>query len=139
MRIIERRWLAWPFVSPGGIDIAMHFFGGYGSSMSSPTRAEVDAWPGQAVLEFGASWCPICQNARGTIDRALATRPGARHVWIEDGPGQKLGRSFGVKLWPTLIVLRDGVEVGRVVRPRNFDDVTRALAGFDRIGDQPGA
>jgi thioredoxin 1 len=107
--------------------------------MSSPTRAEVDAWPGQVVLEFGASWCPICQNARGTIDRALAARPGARHVWIEDGKGQKLGRSFGVKLWPTLIVLQDGVEVGRVVRPRGVDDVAAALAALDQAGAQPGA
>jgi hypothetical protein len=23
-----------------------------------PTRDEVDRWPGPAVLEFGAGWCP---------------------------------------------------------------------------------
>lgn len=36
---------------------------------------------------------------------------------IEDGRGRPLGRAFGIKLWPTLVFLRDGVEVARVVRP----------------------
>jgi thioredoxin 1 len=88
-----------------------------------PTRDEVNAWPGVTVLEFGAGWCPICQGARPTIDRALATLPGVRYLWVEDGPGRPLGRSFRVKLWPTLVVLRHGVEVARVVRPRGDEDL----------------
>jgi thioredoxin 1 len=96
--------------------------------MPEVTREEVDAWPGVTVLEFGASWCPICQGARPLIDRALAARPGIRHQWIEDGRGKKLGRSFGIKLWPTLVVLRDGVEVGRAVRPRSERELGALLA-----------
>jgi thioredoxin 1 len=95
--------------------------------MQELSRADVDATTGELVLEFGASWCPICERARPLIDAALATRPGTRHVWIEDGKGKALGRSFGVKLWPTLIVIRDGREVARVVRPRRSDEVLAAL------------
>lgn len=95
--------------------------------MSDLTRAEVDAWEGGAVLEFGAGWCPICQGARPLIDRAVAEHPGLRHVRIEDARGEPLGRSFGVKLWPTLIVLRDGKEIARVVRPRRDADLHAAL------------
>jgi thioredoxin 1 len=94
--------------------------------MTEPTRDEVDAWPGVTVLEFGASWCSICQAARPTIDRALAATPGVRHRWIEDGKGLRLGRSFRVTLWPTLVLLRDGVELARAVRP-NTDAELRAL------------
>ena len=86
--------------------------------MAEPTREEVEGWPGLTVLEFGASWCPICNAARPVIDRALAATADLRHVWIEDGPGRPLCRSYRIKLWPTLVVLRDGVEVGRAVRPR---------------------
>lgn len=85
--------------------------------MEEPTRAEVNAWPGVTVLEFGASWCPICLGARPRIDRALAKVPSVRYLWVEDGPGRPLGRAFRVTLWPTLVVLRDGVEVARAVRP----------------------
>ncbi len=97
--------------------------------MAEVTRKEVDAWPGTTVLEFGASWCPICKGARPLIDAALAAQPaGLRHVWIEDGSGKPLGRSFGVKLWPTVVVLQDGREIARVVRPRTEEAVREVLA-----------
>jgi thioredoxin 1 len=96
--------------------------------MTEPDRADVERWTGLAVLEFGASWCPICQAARPGIDRALANAPGVRHVRVEDGPGRPLGRSFRVKLWPTLILLRDGAEVGRRVRPTSEAEVAALLA-----------
>lgn len=96
--------------------------------MSEPKREEVDAWPGVTVLEFGAGWCPICIAARPHIDRALASASDLKHVRVEDGPGRPLGRSFRIKLWPTLVLLRDGVEVARVVRPNGEHEVTALLA-----------
>jgi thioredoxin 1 len=94
---------------------------------AEPTRTEVDGMAGETVLEFGAGWCPICQAARPLIDRALAGHPDVKHLRIEDGKGKPLGRSFRVKLWPTLIVLRDGRELARVVRPSAAQEVTLAL------------
>jgi thioredoxin 1 len=88
-----------------------------------PTREDVDASRGMLLLELGASWCPYCQLARPLVDAELARHPDVRHVWIEDGKGKRLGRTFGVKLWPTLVLLRDGVEVARVVRPRTAREV----------------
>lgn len=94
----------------------------------APDRAEVDAWAGTTVLEFGANWCGVCAAAQPTITAALADRPDVRHVKVEDGRGRPLGRSFGVRLWPTLVVLKDGREVGRSVRPAGREDVEQALA-----------
>lgn len=93
-----------------------------------PTRAEVDAWHGGVVLEFGAAWCPICTAIAPVIERVLAGYPDVRHVKVEDGSGRPLGRSFGVKLWPTLIILRDGREVARLVRPRGVAEIKAAIA-----------
>ena len=90
---------------------------GLGQLMTEPRREQVDTWPGVTVLEFGAGWCPICQVARPTIDRALAEIPGVRHVWVEDGPGRPLGRSFRIKLWPTLVLMHDGKIAHQVSRP----------------------
>jgi len=96
--------------------------------MSEPTREEVDAMRGTVVLEFGASWCPHCQLARPLVDAELAQRADVTHFWIEDGRGKRLGRSFGVKLWPTLVVMRDGQEVARVVRPRSAREISELFA-----------
>lgn len=92
-----------------------------------PARAEVDALPGRTLLEFGAPWCGHCIHAQAAIRDALASHPGVRHLKIEDGPGRPLGRSFRIKLWPTLVLLDRGAEQGRVVRPRQAEDVTRLL------------
>ncbi|HYD57420.1 MAG TPA: thioredoxin family protein [Burkholderiales bacterium] len=86
-------------------------------SLDEPKRAEVDAMPGATLLEFGNNWCGWCRRAQPLIAEALAGHEGLRHYKIADASGKRLGRSFGVKLWPTLILLRDGREVGRVVRP----------------------
>ena len=93
----------------------------------APDRAEVDAMPGAVVVEFGTDWCGHCQVARPFVQGAFATHPAVRHVKVEDGRGRRLGRSFGVKLWPTLVFLRDGEEVARVVRPTGSEAIADAF------------
>lgn len=97
-------------------------------SATAPERAELDAGSGTLLLEFGVDWCPHCQAAQPAIAQALAAQPALPHIKVEDGAGRRLGRSFRVKLWPTLILLRDGVELGRVVRPLTVDEVAPLLA-----------
>lgn len=99
---------------------------------TAPTRAEVDALPGATVIEFGANWCGFCAAAQPFIATALAKHPHLRHLKFEDGPGRPLGRSFKVKLWPTLIFMKDGVEVARVVRPDSAEMVSDAAEQIDR-------
>jgi len=108
-------------------------------STDEPARAAVDAMGGSTVLEFGATWCGICQSAQRAIGDALsahAAHAPLRHLKIEDGRGRPLGRTFGVKLWPTLVMLQDGREVARVVRPRGAAEIAAALA---RLGAASGA
>jgi thioredoxin 1 len=95
------------------------------------TRSQVDALPGATVVEFGTNWCGFCQSAQPVIAASLGAREDVRHLKVEDGPGRPLGRSYRVKLWPTLVFLRDGVEVARVVRPASADEVRSALAQID--------
>jgi thioredoxin 1 len=93
-----------------------------------PSRQAVDALAGATMLEFGTSWCGHSRAAQPLIAKALAAHPGVRHLRIEDGSGLALGRSFGVKLWPTLVFLADGREADRLVRPRDAAAIERALA-----------
>src|SRR5688572_16964547 len=94
-----------------------------------PSRAEIDARPGDTLLEFGAPWCGYCISAQPHIERALQQHPQLAHIKIEDGSGRPLGRSFRIKLWPSLVLLREGEELGRVVRPQGVEEIARLLAG----------
>jgi thioredoxin 1 len=93
-----------------------------------PKRDEVDALRGVSVVEFGAPWCPICQAAQSNIQSVIREHPGIKHIKVEDGSGRRLGRSFRIKLWPTLVVLKDGVEVARVIRPTDMSEIQAALS-----------
>lgn len=93
----------------------------------APTRVEVDALQGLTLLEFGTDWCGHCRAAQPAMAEALSKHPQWRHLKVEDGSGRPLGRSYRVKLWPTLVLLRDGQEVARLVRPTQAADITAAL------------
>jgi thioredoxin 1 len=95
---------------------------------TEPARAEVDSYAGPTVLDFGTNWCGWCRGAQPLIVKALGAHPEVRHLKVEDGPGRPLGRSFRVKLWPTLIFMKDGQEVARVVRPSRVEELQDALA-----------
>jgi thioredoxin 1 len=95
---------------------------------TEPKREEVDAMAGATVLEFGSPWCGWCRRAQPLIAEALGAHPDVRHIKVADASGRRLGRSFGVKLWPTLVFIRDGKEAARVVRPDDTDEIRQALA-----------
>ena len=100
-------------------------------SSQEPARAAVDARPGAAVLEFGSNTCGHCARAQPLIREAAAGHEAVDHIKVEDGPGRPLGRSYRVKLWPTLIFLKDGDEVERLVRPTDAEAIRAAYARID--------
>ena len=96
--------------------------------MKEPTLAEIEALTTPTVLEFGTAWCGYCQTAQPFIAEAFAGYPQISHIKVEDGRGRPLGRSFGVKLWPTLVFLKNGQEVTRLVRPQGSAEIGAAMS-----------
>ncbi len=100
---------------------------------TEPTRESVDGMPGDVVLEFGADWCPHCRAIQPALAELKSANPGVRHIVVEDGRGLPLGRSFRVKLWPTLVFLRDGKVLKQLVRPSTVE-IGEAFADFSSPG-----
>jgi thioredoxin 1 len=82
-----------------------------------PSRDEVNRLTGPVVLEFGTAWCGYCRALEPELAALLDRYPQVRHLRVEDGKGKPLGRSFKVKLWPTLVFLKDGEVIKQVSRP----------------------
>lgn len=98
--------------------------------MLEPTREEVNGMGGPVVLEFGAEWCPHCQAIRPFMADLLGSHPQVQHIRIEDGKGKPLGRSFQVKLWPTLVFMKDGQILSQAVRP-SAEEIVEGFEGLE--------
>lgn len=97
-------------------------------SEEAPALEDIQMLGGYSVLEFGTPWCGHCQASRTAVESVLKEKPELLHIKIFDGKGKRLGRQFSIKLWPTLILLKDGQEVDRIVRFTSPDEV---VALFD--------
>ena len=106
----------------------MSTFKPYLSAIEAPSLTDVQALSGLTLLEFGTEWCGHCRAAQPLIAQALTDLPQWQHLKLEDGPGRALGRSYRVKLWPTLVFLRGGQEVGRLVRPTAAQEIQTVMA-----------
>lgn len=100
---------------------------------SEPTLAAIRELKGPVIIEFGTPWCGHCSAAQPLLATALNDDASTRHIKIEDGSGRPLGRAFRVKLWPTLIFLRDGHEVARLVRPADAALISDALGRINSV------
>ncbi len=96
-----------------------------------PVRAEIDLLDGPTVLEFGSARCGYCRAIQPMLASAFADHPRVRHIKIADASGRPLGRSFKIRLWPTLVFLSNGRETVRLVRPGDASAIRRALAQID--------
>ncbi|WDI42393.1 thioredoxin family protein [Bremerella sp. P1] len=95
----------------------------------APTKEDIGQTTGKVVLDFGANWCPYCQEVSPALHSLLSEADNVQHIRVADGKGKPLGRSYRVKLWPTLVLLKDGKPVAQLVRP-SADTATRELAAF---------
>lgn len=93
---------------------------------TEPMRAEIDEIAGPLLVEFGAPWCPHCHAVQPVLEDLLSQHPEVKHVKIYDGPGQPLGRSFKVKLWPNLVFMRDDKVMMQLARPKK-DEIVQGL------------
>jgi thioredoxin 1 len=100
-------------------------------------RSVLDHQSGRLVLEFGTDWCGHCRAAQKMLNSAFQHHPEVSRMKVEDGPGRPLGRSFRVKLWPTLVFLHNGEEVTRLVRPQDPEVLEDAFARFSEAAGTP--
>ena len=91
------------------------------------TVDQVGELEGDVIIEFGTPWCGHCQATLPAVKEVLGEHSDMPHIKVYDGKGKRLGRAFRVKLWPTFILLHDGKEVARMVRPIDVQEMHQLI------------
>lgn len=92
-----------------------------------PSPDQVRGLKGPVVIEFGTPWCGFCRAAQPLFEQVFSGYPAINHFKVEDGKGRRLGRAFGITLWPTLVFMQNGAEVARAVRPNDASELLEKL------------
>jgi thioredoxin 2 len=91
---------------------------------------QVERSPTPVLLDLWADWCGPCHMLAPTIDQLssdLAGRVRVAKLNIDENP-ITAGR-FGVRSIPTLLVLKDGREIDRLVGVQPKQEILRRLEG----------
>ena len=71
---------------------------------------------GVTLVDFWATWCMPCRMVAPVIDRLADDFDGRATVGkVDVDEEQELARQFGVMSIPTVVLFKDGKEVGRQV------------------------
>ncbi len=96
--------------------------------------AEVLGSEKPVLVDLWAEWCGPCRVVSPIVDEIAGDRAGSLNVFklnVDDDP--EVAVRYGVNSIPTLLVLKDGEEVGRVVgalpKPRIEAQLDEALSG----------
>jgi len=83
------------------------------------------------VLDFTASWCGPCQQIAPVFGRLAAAVPHALFVKVDADTHGGLVRSYGVKAFPTIVLLKGKSEVSRMqgADPNKLETSVKTHAG----------
>jgi thioredoxin 2 len=97
------------------------------------TGANFDRQVGQSgvpvVVDFWAPWCGPCRSMAPAFERVAAeTEPRARFAKLNTDEAQDVAGRYGIRSIPTLMVFKDGREVGRQAGAMDAASLRRWLA-----------
>lgn len=94
---------------------------------------EVSEYSGVVLLDFSAEWCGPCKRLAPTINELATEYEGkARIAHLDVDNARQTASKFGIMSVPTIIIFKNGDEVGRsigLVPKQNLVDQLDAALG----------
>lgn len=79
------------------------------------------------LIDFWATWCGPCRMIAPTIDEIAEEHPEFTVGKVNVDEEGELARRFGIMSIPTLVVVKNGAEVSRLIGVRPKDQIVAEL------------
>lgn len=91
---------------------------------------EVLEYKGVVLIDFWASWCAPCNMLSPVIDQVAGEHNEIKVVKVNVDEQGELAGKFGIHSIPTLVVMKDGVEVKRTSGLMSKSEVEALFSGI---------
>ena len=93
--------------------------------------SEVEKSPLPVLLDFWAAWCGPCRMVAPVVEQLAKELSGKVRVGkIDVDANQRTAGRFRVQSIPTLLILKDGMEIDRIVGAASKEAIVRRLQPF---------
>ncbi len=81
----------------------------------------------QSILKFGAQWCAPCHKLDPILSQLHQDLPNLAITTIDVDDQPDLARQYKVRTLPTLVLLKNQIEVDRLVGLTSIEEIKKRL------------
>lgn len=86
---------------------------------------------GNVALKFSATWCVWCKRLAPLLTNIESEYPNIEFIEVDIDKYESMFDQYHLEVVPTLVLLKDGEVLDKLVNPQSIDIIEKGLRRYD--------